>query len=150
MDTPKATIGDIDLTVAHDQLEAPSGVTELVEHVAAEQGFSVRDVSIVLTDHASVKALNETHLERSYETDVLAFDLRDEAGRESKELDGEIYVDLDTALERAPEFGTDYDGEVRRYVIHGVLHLMGYRDDNPNGRDEMKRLENLYLGFASS
>jgi len=107
---------------------------------------TIADLSIVLSDHATVTRLNQLHLGRTYATDVLAFDLGDDETSGRRGLEGEIYVDLDTAFERAPEFGSSYEEEVRRYVLHGVLHLMGYRDDEPETAKEMRRLENLYLG----
>jgi len=114
-----------------------------VSAVVEGEGCTIDALGIVLTDHQTVLELNERHLGRSYLTDVIAFDLRQSA--EAAVVDGEIYVDLDTAAERAPEFSTKYSEEVRRYVIHGLLHLIGYRDDSEAGAEEMKALENKYL-----
>lgn len=136
--------------VSHEQLDAPDGIEEVIRAAASGEGYSIQDLSVVLTDHETVRRLNESHLDRSYVTDVLAFDLSDALTARSQMLDGEIYVDLDTAVERAPEFETTYDQEVRRYIVHGLLHLMGYRDDGPDGKHEMRRLENLYLGVFST
>ena len=133
------------MTVSHDALGAPEGIADLVRQIATGEGYAVAELSIVLTDHPTVTRLNELHLKRTYVTDVLAFDLGGEDTREGRTVEGEIYVDLDTALERAPEFGASYKDEVRRYVVHGLLHLMGYRDDEPEGKQEMRHLENLYL-----
>ena len=152
--SPKSTIGDITVTVSHGTLGAPAGIEDHVRAAVASEGHTVADLSIVLTDHATVTRLNELHLNRTYATDVLAFDLSDDDDNGdgdgetsvSHRVQGEIYVDLDTALDRAPEFGTSYECEVMRYVFHGLLHLMGYRDDEPDARQEMRRLENLYLG----
>lgn len=150
LDSPKSTTGDIVVTVSHGTLGAPAGIEDQVRAAVASEGHTVADLSIVLTDHATVTRLNELHLNRTYPTDVLAFDLSDDDGdgetSVSRRVQGEIYVDLDTALDRAPEFGTSYESEVMRYVFHGLLHLMGYRDDEPDARQEMRRLENLYLG----
>ncbi|MFC2086069.1 rRNA maturation RNase YbeY [Bacteroidota bacterium] len=139
-------IGDITVTLAHGTLRAPEGIENQVQAAVSHEGFTIAELGIVLTDHDTVTRLNELHLNRSYVTDVLAFDYSGEMAVRSKQIDGEVFVDLDTALERAPEFGVAYDDEVRRYVLHGVLHLMGYRDDKPDGKEEMRRLENLYLG----
>lgn len=140
-----ATIGDIAVTVAHTTFDMPGGLESTIRRTIAGEGFSTVNLSIVLTDHETVRALNKAHLGRDYVTDVLAFDLSSPEARDRNVLEGEIYVDLDTAFERSPEFETSFDEEVRRYVIHGLLHLMGYRDDDPERREEMKRLENLYL-----
>ena len=132
--------------MSHGALDAPEGIEQLIRDTVAREGHIIADLSVVLTDHSTVTHLNELHLNRTYVTDVLAFDLVGDEETGTPPLEGEIYVDLDTALERAPEFGASYEAEVRRYVLHGLLHLMGYRDDNPEGKKEMRRLENLYLG----
>ncbi len=134
------------MTVSHGSLGVPEGIADQVRAAVMSEDRTIADLSIVLSDHATVTRLNQLHLGRTYATDVLAFDLGDDETSGRRGLEGEIYVDLDTAFERAPEFGSSYEEEVRRYVLHGVLHLMGYRDDEPETAKEMRRLENLYLG----
>ena len=118
---------------------------EAVERVAAGEALAVVELSIVLADHAAVRALNRDWLGHDYDTDVLSFPLDDEAaGR--REIDGEVYVDLDTAAERAPEFDMPFELEALRYVVHGVLHLAGHDDATEAGRAAMRALEDRYLG----
>jgi rRNA maturation RNase YbeY len=137
---------EINLIEAHPDFEVPSGIVGDIEAVVSAEQFEIVDLNVVFTDHSTVTGLNKSHLDRDYQTDVLAFDLRDPERRALPEVEGEIYIDMDTAFERAPEFGVSFDDEVRRYTIHGLLHLIGYRDDDPIARKEIKRLENLYLG----
>ena len=54
-------------------------------------------------------------------------------------------MDLDTAAERAPEFGVPFEREALRYVVHGVLHLAGHDDATDAGRAAMRALEDVYL-----
>ena len=112
--------------------------------VAAGEGRAVGDVTVVLTDHATVREMNVAYLAHDYDTDVLSFWLGADDG--SGPLDGEVYVDLDTAAERCGEFGSAYDEEARRYAVHGVLHLCGYDDATEADRAAMHALENRYLG----
>ena len=100
------------------------------------------DLSVVLADHATVLALNQTYLAHDYLTDVLSFDLRED---ETETVEGEIYIDLDTAVERHSEFGTSFIKEVYRYAVHGLLHLIGYDDATPEMKAQMRALENRYL-----
>ena len=72
----------------------------------------------------------------------------DEDARARGALDGEIYVDLDTAEERAPEFGTTFEAEALRYVAHGVLHLAGHDDATDPQRAAMRVLEDRALADA--
>ena len=73
MDSPRITIGDITVTVSHGALHPPKGLEKLLRAAIVQEGFEIIDLSIVLTDHETVTHLNEVHLNRTYVTDVLAF-----------------------------------------------------------------------------
>ncbi len=118
----------------------------LVRRVADAEDCSMGTVSIVLTDHDTVLTLNREHLGHDYVTDVLSFDLSEEPAC----MDGEIYVDLDTAAERHEEFGASFAEEARRYVVHGALHLVGYDDRNDDERAIMRRLEDRFLAAVDA
>jgi rRNA maturation RNase YbeY len=134
----------IELAVSHPTRRvAFEPIRTLLDLVARREHSSIGALSVVFADHQTVEGLNRRHLGRSYTTDVIAFDLRGNPGHGP--VDGEIYIDLDTAAERAPEFGVHYTDEVRRYAIHGLLHLLGYLDETENGQREMRRLEDTYL-----
>lgn len=129
----------------HSNIRVPE---ERIRTVAAavEKGEDVRwnEVNIVLVDHARLRELNRVWLEHDDETDVLSFLLNEEAARRDA-IDGEVYVDVETAKERAPEFGTTTEDEVLRYVVHGLLHLCGHDDASDDEREAMRRLEDRYL-----
>ena len=117
---------------------------EVVGRVLHGEGFGLSELSIVLADHPTVHALNRDWLGHDYETDVVSFPLDDEATAR-RTVDGEVYVDLDTATERAPEFGASMEEEALRYVVHGLLHLLGYDDATDAERAAMRGLEDRYL-----
>jgi rRNA maturation RNase YbeY len=123
-------------------------VLALAERVLEGEGLASRGIGIVLTDHAEVLRLNRDYLGHDYETDVLSFSL-DESGPARGFVEGEVAVDLDTAAERAAEFGTTYEREALRYVAHGLLHLCGYDDATPDEKAAMHALEDRYLGPES-
>jgi len=135
----------IEMVVSHPNRRiAFRPMRTLLRLVAAGEQARIEALSVVFTDHRTVEQLNRRHLRRAYRTDVIAFDLRVHPG--DGPVDGEIYVDLDTAAERAPEFRVNYTDEVRRYTVHGLLHLIGYRDDTDAGKQQMRKLEDHYLG----
>lgn len=115
----------------------------LIRHVVETEGGTLVHVSVVLTDHDTVRELNRAYLEHDYNTDVLSFSLLEDP--DSDEVEGEVYVDLDTAAERHEEFDTSFEREAYRYVIHGVLHLLGYDDATEAGRQTMRTREDEYL-----
>lgn len=98
-------------------------------------------VTLIFSDHDRVTHLNRLFLNHDFDTDVLAFELADH----KSSMDAEVYVDVETAIERCEEFKTSVQDEVIRYAIHGLLHLVGYEDKSEGGRDEMKAREQLFL-----
>ena len=137
--------GAIAVVLAHaERTLDPDIVIATVQHALGGEGFTAQDVSIVLADHATVLDLNRAWLDHDCTTDVLSFNL-DEAALAEGFVEGEVYVDLDTAAARAPEFGTTFDAEALRYVVHGVLHLVGYDDATPDEKAAMHALEDRYL-----
>lgn len=114
----------------------------LIHRIADAESRALGTVSIVLTDHDTVLTLNRDYLGHDYVTDVLAFDL---SAEDASHVEGEIYVDLDTAAERHEDFGVSFEDEARRYVVHGMLHLMGYDDSDDSQQAEMRRLEDRFL-----
>ena len=115
--------------------------------VCAGEGVEVESLGVILGDHALVHELNREWLGHDYETDVVSFVL-DEDAQAAGRIDGEVYVDLDTAAERAPEFGVTPAHEALRYVAHGVLHLCGHDDATDAQRAAMRALEDRYLAAA--
>lgn len=128
---------------AHPEHELDaSDIRRLVRQVADREDCSLRHVSIVLSDRDTVLQLNREYLEHDYPTDVLSFPLHDDP---SEGIEGEIYIDLDTADERHEEFDATFKEEVHRYIIHGLLHLVGYDDASPSDRTAMRDREDHYL-----
>lgn len=141
-------------------METAGGVTVFQEHaslrlgaeavraaaarVAEGENVTWTEVNVVLGGHALVRDLNREWLGHDWDTDVVSFPLDDDA-RARGEIEGEVYVDLDTAREVAPEHGATFEDEALRYVIHGLLHLIGHDDATDAARAAMRALENRYL-----
>jgi rRNA maturation RNase YbeY len=133
---------------AHPHLRLDDGAVARVVRAACEaEGFRLASLGVVLADHPLVHDLNRSWLGHDYETDVVSFVL-DEAAPARREVDGEVYVDLDTAAERAAEFSATPEQEALRYVAHGLLHLMGYDDATPHEREQMRVREDVALVAA--
>jgi rRNA maturation RNase YbeY len=134
------------LSLEHDHasLSLDEDVLErLIRSVVEAEGASLVYVSVVLSNHETVRRLNQSYLDHDYNTDVLSFSLREDD--EAAEVEGEVYIDLDTAAERHEEFNTSFEREAYRYVVHGVLHLLGYDDATEEGQETMRAKEDQYL-----
>lgn len=98
-------------------------------------------LEINLLGAEEMATLNETFLKHEGSTDVITFDY---TGQTSK-LQGEIFVCVDEAILQAKQFKTTWQSEIIRYIVHGVLHLLGHDDSNTTVRRRMKREENLLV-----
>jgi probable rRNA maturation factor len=130
----------IESTVKFVVLE--KSVLKLVRRIFTDENFEQRgSLSLVFVDDEHIQTLNRNYLNHDYPTDVLAFPLEDE----SDDLWGEIYISVDRAREQAAAYREPFRKEIARLIIHGVLHLMGYRDHDEIRKKKMKALEEYYL-----
>ena len=109
--------------------------------VLEESHFDSADVSLVVMDDATIHELNRRHLNHDWPTDVLSFVLEEHDGH----LEGEVIISADTAAAAAAEVGWAASAEQLLYVIHGVLHLVGYRDEAAAEEREMRAAEAAFL-----
>jgi probable rRNA maturation factor len=112
----------------------------------AERPTLAGEVEIVLLRDAGIARLNARYRGRPRPTDVLAFPA-DRGGwpPEAPPPIGTVVVSVERAIEQARERRLAVAEELDRLVVHGLLHLLGYRDDSPAARARMRRRENRYL-----
>jgi probable rRNA maturation factor len=97
------------------------------------------ELSIALLDAEEMTRINTAYLGHDESTDVITFNYSDKA------LSGEIMVCIDEAIWQAHSFGTVWESELVRYIIHGVLHLKGYEDHTAILRKRVQREEDRIL-----
>ena len=86
--------------------------------------------------------VNNEYLGHDYYTDIITFDYC-----EGNVLNGDIVISLDTVRSNAHQFNKDYDEELHRVIIHGILHLCGINDKGPGEREQMEAAENHALNM---
>ena len=102
-------------------------------------------VSIILSNKKYLNKLKKKYFNLDVFTDVIAFNLEDK----NDCLDGEIYISIDDVKENAKIYSNSFNNEFSRILIHGILHLVGYDDDNEKEKKIMKNLEDKYLCFSN-
>ena len=103
------------------------------------------ELGITLVGAQEMARVNWQFLGHEGSTDVITFDHREERETEAenqKAIHGELYICLDDAMAQATRFRTSWQSEMVRYVVQGVLHLLGYDDREPQLKRHMKRAEN--------
>ncbi len=106
------------------------------------------ELGITLVAAPEMARVNWQFLQHEGSTDVITFDysaapeLRPPAAGAARTITGEIFVCVDDAITQAKQFRSTWPAEVVRYVVHGILHLLGYDDRRTTARQRMKREEN--------
>jgi len=131
--TLQVLIADEQSTLAVDE----SQLRAAVQAVFRDSPYHTGTVSIAIVDDPTIQEINRLYLEHDYPTDVLSFVLEDRAPY----LEGELIVSTDTAHSNAEAYGWSSRFELLLYVVHGALHLVGYRDKQPEEIVEMRSAE---------
>ena len=105
-------------------------ISAWIKAVALKYSKRAGDIAYIFCDDAKILEVNRQYLEHDYYTDIITFDYS-----EAKTISGDIFISLDTVKSNSEQFGTAYDTELRRVIIHGILHLCGQDDKNLTYRD---------------
>jgi probable rRNA maturation factor len=112
---------------------AKAAVAALVSDVIRAERGNVVALSITFVGEGDIRRLNRKHLGKNRATDVIAFSFGPPL---SRDIVGDIYICADVAREQARELGIPVSEEIRRLVIHGVLHVLGH--DHPPGDERLR------------
>ena len=113
-----------------------------IRRVAQTYGKRVGEVGYLFCDDEHILMVNNEYLGHDYYTDIITFDYS-----EDDVLNGDIVISLDTVRSNAQLFHKDYDDELHRVIIHGILHLCGIDDKGPGQRQQMEAAENKALAM---
>lgn len=118
---------------------------EWLRRVAEEEGYVLGDVSYIFCSAQRLLEMNRQYLGHDYFTDVITFDYSDRS--DTRIVSGDIFIDVETVADNARQYGATALQEMRRVVVHGVLHLCGQGDKTPRSNAQMHRKEDKYLKF---
>jgi len=115
-------------------------IRKLIEKVISEEGKISGDLNFILTNDRTLLDMNRRFLNHNYFTDVISFGLGD-----SKIIEGEIYVSVETVKLNAKNYKVSYRNEMLRVMVHGTLHLCGYDDNTRLEKERMRKLEDYWI-----
>ncbi len=117
-----------------------SKIKGVVEEVLGKEGKDA-NLSFAFVDNNEIRNLNKRYFDSDEVTDVIAFPL----SNQRNVISGEIIVSVETAVDTAGKGRINIEGEIILYVVHGLLHLLGYRDDNREDSSVMHDKESRIL-----
>ena len=133
---------EIEIANQQDRVAVDQGrLAEAARLILRDHGPAAARISIALVDDPTIHALNRQYLDHDYPTDVLSFMLE----HERDFLEGEVVVSGETALDASRAYGWEAADELLLYVVHGMLHLVGFDDQTATARAAMRRAERDYL-----
>lgn len=119
-------------------------ITKWIRAVAATHGRKVGELGYMFVSDERILEVNREYLGHDYYTDVITFDYD-----EGNVVNGDIVISLDTVRSNAEQLGKEYEEELRRVIIHGVLHLCGIDDKGPGEREIMEQNEDRALDLLA-
>lgn len=112
--------------------------------VAGSEIRKIGDINVIFCSDNYILDVNMKYLQHDYFTDIITFDYC-----EGKVLSGDLFISVDSVRENSIEFGTDFEEELHRVIVHGVLHLIGYDDYTDEDKKVMRQKEDYYLQMRS-
>lgn len=116
-----------------------------LEAAAKSEGFDILGLEYVFCSDQYLYEINVEHLLHDDYTDIITFDVSED---EEGGIDGLIYISLERVRENAALFGADFETELSRVMVHGVLHLCGYKDKTPQEAAIMREKEAFYMTLS--
>ncbi len=110
--------------------------SEWISDIINLEGFELGELTYIFCDDAYLHKLNVEFLDHDTLTDILTFNYN-----LHKQINGEIYISIERVKDNSVDFKTNFDDELRRVMIHGVLHLCGYADQSTDEEREMRAKE---------
>ena len=123
-------------------LQNEAKTTTWIERVVVSEGFAIGEIYYIFCDDAYLNHINKEFLKHDSFTDIISFDYS-----LGKQISGDIYISIERVLDNAEKYNVTFENELRRVMIHGVLHYMGYKDKTTEEKKVMRLKENttIYL-----
>jgi probable rRNA maturation factor len=111
-----------------------------IKTVIEKEKLMLGELSYVFCDDDSLLKMNQQFLDHNTFTDIITFDYK-----EAKVVNGEIYISVERVRDNASTYKTTFEEELHRVMIHGVLHICGYKDKTKAAKETMRKMEDASL-----
>ncbi len=125
------------------ELQNPESLKVWLKNVIRHEQKYVGDIVYIFSDDEYLHAINLDFLNHDTLTDIITFD----TSEDDEIISGEIYISAERVADNAGLLNKDFQEELSRVLVHGVLHLIGYGDKTPEEKTEMTAKEDYYLNL---
>lgn len=137
------------ITYHNDGISLPSikkrEASKWIKDVITSHGKQTGDIAYIFCSDERILEINNEYLQHDYYTDIITFDYT-----ENNIVSGDIFISLDTVRSNSEKFDTNYENELNRVIIHGILHLCGINDKTDEDQKEMTKHENQALNLLET
>ena len=123
------------------QLNNPKGKREWLKRTIVAEGKIVGEIQYILCNDKYLLAVNSKYLAHETLTDIITFS----NSENPKIISGDIFISVERVKDNARALGHEFEEELFRVLVHGVLHLLGYNDHTPDEKQQMRAKEDYYL-----
>lgn len=116
-----------------------------LKFVAGSELKTLGNVNVIFCSDNYILDVNMQYLQHDYFTDIITFDYC-----EGKVLSGDLFISIDSVRENAEFYGSEFNDELNRVIVHGLLHLIGYDDHSEDDIKVMRSKEDYYLSFRNN
>jgi probable rRNA maturation factor len=121
----------------------PKRLSRWIRDTATKEGSTPKEINYIFCSDEYLLSINEQYLGHKTLTDIITFD----NSEMPRLLESDIFISVERVKENAHSHGQPFELELRRVMIHGVLHLVGYGDKSPSEKSIMRKKEEAYLSL---
>ena len=122
------------------KLKHKTKLKQWIKTITEKEKHTLGTINYIFCSDDELLEINIKHLNHNTLTDIITFDYT-----EAKKIHSDIFISIDRVTENAKKFKVDFDTELRRVMIHGILHLCGYKDKTSADAELMRKKENSSL-----
>jgi probable rRNA maturation factor len=117
-------------------------ISRWISNVILSENKKEGEINYIFCDDEYLLQINQEHLSHDYYTDIISFDYS-----VGNEINGDMFISVDRVRENASDFNVSFDEELKRVIVHGVLHYCGYKDKTESDEELMRQKEDEKLAM---
>ena len=136
-------MNDINIAYNHD-FEYPVSKKNLKDYCKKVLNYNNHNsslVSLIFIDQEELREMKKLYFKEDVYTDVIAFNLN----KNEEDLEGELYLSIQIIENNANNYSVTLESELKRVVAHGLLHLIGYKEDSDRDKAKMTKMEDICI-----
>jgi probable rRNA maturation factor len=123
------------------KLKGKNNFKAWLKKVAEKEGFIINDLNYIFCSDKFLHKMNLEYLDHDTYTDIITFD----NSEDDNVIEGDIFISIERINDNSKSLNTHFEDEIKRVIVHGLLHLCGYDDHSVEDKAKMRILESQYI-----